>query len=116
MASTRNKNTSINYNIQQKENFRLNNYTTYKAYGESYNTTLSGNGLNPGKLPSNILSNNCYDIESFLFGINSTNLVNPTTSFTPELNSLNQTHIFNKDDILMPKDLVIQNNQRPHFK
>lgn len=77
------------------------------------NTKWAGNGLNPGQLPWNTMSNNAPDIESFLFGINSTNMVTPQPCLTPELKRLESANIFNKDPVYIPKPLIVENGQRP---
>ena len=115
MASTRNKNTSGNYCLEQREFAESSGYTLYpnSQYGAAYNTRLAGNGLNPGQIPWNKLSYNAPDIESFLFGVNSTNLVNPAPIFVPELAKIDSIIIFEKGPIFIPEPLVIQKNQRP---
>ena len=114
MASTRNKNTSLNYNVEQQSQLKQNNYT--KLYGEAYKTNLSGNGLIHGMLPRDQLSSNSMDTESFLFGINSTNLVNPAPTFEPSLRQLNPVDIYNKGDTFMPEPFICQKGQRPLYK
>ena len=115
MASTRNKNTPGNYCLEQKEYKEFSGYTMYKnsQCGEAYNTKLAGNGLNAGQTPWNKLSYNAPDIESFLFGINSTNLVNPAPIFVPELVKLDSVNIYEKSALFVPEPLVIEKNQRP---
>jgi len=115
MASTRNKNTPGNYSIEQLQYKNSSNYTLYpnSQYGIAYNTLLPGNGLLPGQIPSNKLSYNAVDTESFLFGINSTNLVNPAPCFVPEIAKLETSNIYEKNTIFMPEPLVINKNQRP---
>jgi hypothetical protein len=115
MASTRNKNTSTNYNIEQSQYKKSENYELYKnsQYGEAYSTKLSGDGFNPGQIPVNKLSHNYSDIESFLFGINSTNLVNPAQNLTPQLINLDSEHLYKKSTIFIPEPLVIEKSQRP---
>lgn len=115
MASTRNKNTLGNYNLEQQKYKQFENYTLYlnSQCGAAYKTHLPGNGLLPGQIPCNKLSYNALDTESFLFGINSTNLVNPKSCFVPEINKLNSVDIYRKETIYMPEPLVIDNNQRP---
>lgn len=115
MAATRNKNTAGNYCQDQRqykdsEAWRL--YTN-GANGYAYDTHLPGNGLNPGQFPWTKLSQNPVDIETFLFGINSTNLVNPAPPLTPKLNCLSSINLYNKPDIIMPIPLVVPKNQRP---
>jgi hypothetical protein len=115
MASTRNKNTPGNYCLEQREFKHSEQYTLYpnSQYGAAYNTRLPGNGLNPAQIPWNKLSYNSADTESFLFGINSTNLVNPAPCFVPEIVKLQSTNIFEKEPIYIPEPLVVQKNQRP---
>uniref|UniRef100_A0A6C0EQ35 Uncharacterized protein n=1 Tax=viral metagenome TaxID=1070528 RepID=A0A6C0EQ35_9ZZZZ len=115
MASTRNRNTPGNYCLEQKEYKQFENYTLYpnSQYGAAYNTRLAGNGLLPGQIPWNKMSYNAPDIESFLLGINSTNLVNPAPRLVPELTKLDSVNIFEKGTVYIPEPLVIEKNQRP---
>jgi hypothetical protein len=115
MASTRNINTPGNYNLEQREYQQFETYTLYpnSQYGAAYNTRLPGNGLLPAQIPWNKMSYNAPDIESFLLGINSTNLVTPAPCFVPELARLDSTNIYEKSPIFIPEPLVIEKNQRP---
>lgn len=115
MASTRNKNTIGNYNLQQRNYHLTSEYELYpySQYGVAFDTKLPGNGLLPGQITGNQLSGNSIDIESFLFGINSTNLVNPAPCLVPELKTLEQANIYQKSSIYIPAPLVIEKNQRP---
>jgi len=116
MASTRNKNTYGNYALEQKQYSQNAQYTLYanSQYGEAYNTCLAGNGLNPGQMPWTTMSNNAPDIETFLFGINSTNLVNPTPPMlVPQLKCLNSANLFERSTIFIPEPLTIEKHQRP---
>ena len=115
MASTRNKNTPGNYCLDQKQNTQTQSWQLYinGANGYAYDTRLSGVGLNPGQLPWSKLSYNPTDTESFLFGINSTNLVNPAPTFTPEIKCLQSVNLFKKTDVIMPIPLVVSKSQRP---
>ena len=115
MASTRNKNTQGNYCLEQKQYNQFTHYTMYpnSQYGCAYNTRLPGNGLLAGQIPGDKLSYNSADTESFLFGINSTNLVNPAPCFVPEIAKIDSVNMFDKKAVFMPEPLVIENNQRP---
>lgn len=115
MASTRSKNTPGNYCLQQLEYSQGRQYTIYKNSfaGEAYDTKLPGNGLLPAQIPWNQMSYNAPDIESFLFGINSTNLVNPAPCLTPELKQLKSANVFEKGPVYIPEPLVVEKNQRP---
>ena len=115
MASTRNKNTPGNYCLDQRQNTGSEAWQLYKngANGEAYSTKLPGNGLNPGQFGWNTLSYNPADIESFLFGINSTNLVNPAPPLTPELKYLQTANVFKTKPVIMPIPQAIPKYQRP---
>ncbi len=115
MASTRNKNTPGNYCLDQRQNTGSEAWQLYinGANGFAYDTRLAGNGLNPGQMPWSTLSNNPADIESFLFGINSTNLVNPAGPLTPQLKCLQSANIFERKPVIMPVPQAVSKEQRP---
>lgn len=115
MASTRNKNTSGNYYLEQKQYNGIETWQLYAngANGTAYDTRLPGNGLNPGQLSYHSLSHNSPDIESFLFGINSTNLVNPSGPLTPQLKTLGTVNVFETRPVIMPIPQAIPKHQRP---
>ena len=115
MASTRSNNTPGNYSLEQRNHALTENYTLYpnSQYGAAYNTRWAGNGLLPGQIPGNKLSYNAADTESFLFGINSTNLVKPAPCFVPEIAKMESVNVFEKSRVLIPEPLTIKKNQRP---
>jgi hypothetical protein len=115
MASTRNRNTPGNYCLEQREFHQSQQYTLYpnSQYGAAYHTQFAGNGLLPAQIPWNKLSKNAADTESFLFGINSTNLVNPAPCFVPEITHLSSANIFDKGPVYIPEPLVLEKKQRP---
>jgi hypothetical protein len=115
MASTRNRNTPGNYCLEERQYKHFEDYTLYpnSQCGAAYNTRLPGTGLLPAQMPWNKLSYNAADTESFLFGINSTNLVNPAPCFKPEIVQLNSANIYEKPLTFIPEPLVIEKNQRP---
>jgi len=115
MASTRNKNTAINY-AQEANHYQSahqNLMYPHASHGSAYDTKWAGNGLNPGQLPWNTLSSNSADIESFLMGINSTNLINPAKPLRPDLYNLSSADIFKKEPVYMPDPMVVERGQRP---
>ena len=115
MASTRNKNTPGDYRLEQSQYKNSETYKLYEnsQYGVAYDTRLPGNGLLPGQISWSQLSHNYSDTESFLLGINSTNLVNPEPSFHPKPKELESANIFNKGATMVPNPLIIEKNQRP---
>jgi hypothetical protein len=117
MASTSNKNTPGNYKHEQRINDNISTYSTYlySAPAQAYTSHLPGDGLLPGKIARSQLCNNYCDVESQLFGIGSTNLVNPTTPVQPELRSLQSLSVIDRLPVLLPEPLKVEKNQRPYF-
>jgi len=116
MASTRNKNTKQNYNIEVKQNINQSSYmmNPHGAYGLAYQTDYAGHGFLQGHLPASELSKNYVDIESSLFGIGSTNLVEEQVPVVPNMNKLCFKNLYEPNKkIIMPRSLYISNNQRP---
>jgi hypothetical protein len=115
MASTRNKNTKGDYFLEQRNNCLANMYSTYQhsQYGGAYNTSLPEIGLVPSKMSNSIFSENAIDIESGLFGINSTNLVKEAEKCVPNWKSPIPTKAyFERIQMIMPTPLVVVKNQR----
>ena len=119
MASTRNKNTQPNYTLEQKENNELCTRLLYAhgSNGSACDQKISGFGLNPGRLTFGAQSYNPVDTESFLFGINSTNLTQQIDTqhicFTPEFKYLSQVNFIEQQPTIMPRPFITDFNQRP---
>jgi hypothetical protein len=116
MASTRNHNTPGDYKMEMDMYKNKLDYLTDKEnmYGVSKDTYFAGNGLLMGKIAPEKLANNYCDIESKLFGIGSTNLVESKPEIIPDINSFKYLSIMNRMEMVMPKSLEIQDNQRPY--
>jgi hypothetical protein len=115
MASTRNKNTKGDYNLEQKQYQHSMDHLVYKHFGAPVQTNLPGNGLLAGKVGSMELSNNFADVESSLRGIGSTNLVNPQPEIRPQIKTLDSLSICDRLTVHVPEPLVIEKNQRPMY-
>jgi len=115
MASTRNKNTKSDYCLEQKQNTEIFVYTEYNnsQYGSAYYNALPTMGITPSHMPGQAFSKNSVDIESALFGINSTNLVTPQAPVVPDLVKLPEVAYFERLPFILPNPLVVENNQRP---
>lgn len=115
MASTRNKNTPSDYRLQQKSYKLSREWIDYNhsSYGQAYDNAMPAFGITPSHMPRSILSSNSIDIETKLFGINSTNLVSPDTPVNPALNNLPEISFFNTLPMIMPEKMVVSNIQRP---
>jgi hypothetical protein len=117
MASTSNRNYNGNYDAEQRQ---YRDHLAFQQYihnssGQAYTTHLPGTGLLAGQVYSANLSTNNIDIESFLRGTGTTNLVNPkeSTNVKPDLVNLDSLNIHEKLPVILPRNLVIERNQRP---
>ena len=114
MASTRNKNSEGNYILEQHQHFNTQNNLTY------YNSP-NGRAAEPafpelymqGRMPADNFSFNSTDIESALYGIGSTNLVEPKGATIPQFKSLPTVSFYKKPDIVKAPILWPMLNQRP---
>ena len=99
MASTRNRNTPGNYQLEQNLNACNYNLATYihGTQGQGYTRHLPGDGLIVAQMHSRDLAENYMDIESQLFGIGSTNLENPLPPYceNPATFSVNRLSFLN---------------------
>lgn len=117
MASTRNKNTPGDYALEQwskNRQFQTKVYT-HGAQGKSQVQMYAGNGLINGRIHARDLAKNDCDIESFLFGIGSTNLVNPLPPVKPDINVLQSLNVVDKKPMIIPENLIVEPDQRPLY-
>ena len=115
MASTSNKNMKNEYCLEQKQNTEICNDRLYIQRRTAYHNALPCVGVNVGGMPSNVLSYNPVEIESNLFGINSTNLVAPQREMTPRIKNLPNVAFFDRMKVFLPEPLTIEKNQRPEY-
>ena len=115
MASTQNRNTKSDYCLQQRDFRGIFNHTTYVngQNGRAYRDALPEVGYLPSYMSRESFSKNSVDIESALFGINSTNLVDPQAPVVPQLKELPSISFFDRIPLIMPTPLVVEKSQRP---
>jgi hypothetical protein len=115
MASTRNKNTRNNYAIELNKSIHTQEYLLLGEYAQSSSTSCPGNGLGGAHLPRTQMSNNPIDIETFLFGIGSSDLTKDVPVLNAELKCLPTYDIFKKPTTVVPQNFVANVTQRPQF-
>jgi len=113
MASTRNKNTCGDYYLEQKQSAHILDNRVYEHRRIAYSDALPCAGINVGSVPNTQLAKNATDIESSLYGINSTNLVKPAAPVNPNLKHLKDVSFFERPQVFVPEPLVIEKSQRP---
>jgi hypothetical protein len=115
MASTRNKNDIGNYKAEEYSRIEQRNYLLYEnqANGQAYSTHFAGDGLLAGQMGSTNLSYNSTDIDSFLKGIGSTNLVDPAAPVEPQIKDIQSLSIMDKIPLIVTDPIKPLHSQRP---
>ncbi len=103
------------YALEQHSYKAGSKYSTYDSFGKPVETHYAGDGLLPGRIAHTQLAFNACDVESQLFGIGSTNLVNPKSAVKPDLKPIQSLNVIEKLPIFIPEPLVVEKNQRPYF-
>jgi len=124
MTSTNLKNSPLMYKREQNSLVKSYNNSSYVGKILHDINCLPGLGINAPYMPNgynnNILSNNGPDIESALFGIGSTNLVQPKKKTCGNMNNLKDINFFNakhESNNKIPLPLIIHENERyPIFR
>jgi len=115
MASTRSRNTPGNYASEQQINNLQNDYYSFEKsgfYGTVPATYFPGQGLIGMKTAGLNLASNSADIESQLFGIGSTNLVEHRPSVAPDVYQLKSLNVAYKAPVILPVQFAPTPNQR----
>jgi hypothetical protein len=117
MASTRLNNSKGWYCQEQNAKQKSYRHEMWKYKCISHNSAFPGVGINMPMMTNGynngILSKNASDIESALFGIGSTNLVENRAPVEAKINCMGTAKFFAKPDLIIPEPLVIEKNQRP---
>jgi len=117
MASTRLNNSAGEYCLQQRGYNRALDFEMYKFKCIPKESVMPGLGVNMPMMTNgynnNVLSKNASDVESALFGINSTNLVNPRQPVHCQAKKLPETSFFPLPKKFLPEPLVVEKCQRP---
>ena len=118
MSSTSSRNTPGNYEIEQHTFHRYFGLVTNinGAQGQPTTVNLPGNGLLTGKMFSRDLAMNYTDIETQLFGIGSTNLVQAQAPVVPEINQLSSLNIASRIPMFIPDPLVLEPHRRVNYR
>jgi len=117
MASTRLNNSTGEYCLQQRGYNRALDFELYKFKCIPKESAMPGLGVNMPMMTNgynnNVLSRNASDVESALFGINSTNLVKPRAPVYCQANTLPVASFFPLPKKFIPEPLVVEKCQRP---
>ena len=119
MASTRFNNSKGEYCLEQRSYRKITDLNTNRSNLLS-SKSLPDLGINHGKFGidynNNFLVNNPADVESALFGVGSTNLVNPKGPTYADTNTIQHVQFFDPhscSEKIIPNPLIIEGGQRP---
>ena len=101
------------YCLRQMSNKHSTNYKTYEGSAINKINLLPCAGILTGPTPNTVLSKNSTDIESFLLGINSSNLVSPKPTFKAELKCSSLISFYDRLQPQLPTPMVMEGCQRP---
>ena len=115
MASTRNKNDRGNYRAEEqgRQSQRVYSMYEHQPNGRAITNNFAGDGLLMGQMGPSTLSYNYVDIDSYLKGVGSTNLVSPLPEIKPALKELESLSIIDRIPLVMPDPMRIVKHQRP---
>jgi len=116
MASTRNRNTQLDYNIENNKNsdYLERNLYIHSAAGIPTTVCFPEIGYIPSHMAHQTLSNNGIDIESSLRGIGASNLVDAVEPVNPSIRQVEFKPWFERPQaVIMPYPLVFDERQRP---
>ena len=117
MASTRNKNTEVDYRIEQDRLAQEAEWLTIPERTFAHKSRMPNTGINVGQMPNSVLASNATDIESRLYGIGLSNLVERPEPVVPKpIQSTYETACFFElphKETIIPDELVMARNQRP---
>ena len=87
--------------------------THSRTFELKFTNHFAGDGLLGGQMGPLVLSRNFADIDSFLKGTGSTNLVSPQPEIRPQLKELDSLSIMDRIPVIIPAPLRHIKDQRP---
>jgi hypothetical protein len=116
MASTGRKNDAGNYRLEQHQNKQFVDQRTFEWFGKPVQAMFPGDGLMMGPMSRDSLSKNAIDIDTFLKGIGSTNLVNPKAPTEANIYKLKSVNLYDKPIVFLSNPPTHKDNsQRLRF-
>ena len=112
MASTRNRNTQSDYHLEQQNKNHYKSMLIHehtRPVAEANPTHM----MNYGSMSRDTLSSNAVDIESDMFGIGSTNLVDGYMAPTPQLKNVGSVDFSERIGVVLERTPDYLKDQRP---
>ena len=115
MASTRNINMKNDYCLEARSYEKKSDYNLFKNKRIANKTMMPCAGVNIGHIPNSELSWNAVNIESQLFGIGSTNMVENKAFEALRAKKMDNISFFDRMEVYIPEPLALEKNQRPNI-
>jgi hypothetical protein len=114
MASTSNRNTAGDYAQDQHQMLRIRQYDMFRDRMYHPSPALPGDGLGSNRrMPRETLAHNACDVESFLFGIRTTDLVDPKPPLAMQPIAVPSLSIMDRIPVILPDPIAVPKYQRP---
>ena len=114
MASTRKINSKERHSLYYKGNENILSNRTEEYRTIRNDTVMAELGMNASHIHGKVLASNYCDIESDLYGIGSSNLVQPRLKATPNINTIPVKSFFNRLPMILPEPMVcLKDGKRP---
>ena len=113
MTSTRISNCKGEYNLEQLMNINMKENRLYEMRTRANQTSLPDAGIYVSHIPNYMLSRNAVDVESQLYGIGSTNLVEEKVDVEPDYIKYPTLSFFDRLPQVLPQPMICRKDQRP---
>lgn len=111
MASTRFCNDRYEYNEQQKQHASICNNRLHEQRTKAYDYQHIDFGLFVSHMPNQFISKNAVDVESQLYGIRASDLVNKRIHVTPDTVSYANRSFVERLPVIMPAPMFHEPNR-----
>jgi len=116
MSSTRIKNCPNDYRIQNSNKKKADQYVNFSQKLHHPNTKFPEFGINMGAMPSDVLSRNYADVDSFLKGTYFNNLENPRENINVKIRDIDTVAFFERPKVFVPDEIEIDKNRPIIFR
>jgi hypothetical protein len=116
MSSTRIKNSPNDYRIQNINKKKADRYVNFRQKLHHKDTKFPEFGINMGAMPSDILSHNHADVDSFLKGTYFNNLEDPRENINVKIRDIDRIAFFERPEVFLPEKLYIDKNRPTIFR
>ena len=116
MSSTRIKNSPNDYRIQNSNKKKADRYVNFRQKLHHPDTKFPEFGINMGAMPSDVLSRNFADVDSFLKGTYFNNLEKPRENINVKIRDMDSVAFFERPEVFLPDEILIDKTHPTIFR